>query len=139
MSNRYAAYQKRWRRQNPLYKIWQRMNQRCTNPKSNRYYLYGERGIQVKYANYWEFLRDVGPRPSPKHSIDRINNDGHYEIGNCRWATPSEQNYNRRPYIRKGSLQSQCAMKGLSYKAVWRRINNLGWSKNQALTTAIGG
>jgi hypothetical protein len=44
-----------------------------------------------------EFFADVGPRPSPQHSIDRIDSNDHYRVGNCRWATPKEQTHNRRP------------------------------------------
>jgi hypothetical protein len=71
---------------------------RCTNPKHKAYPYYGGRGIEFRFANIEEFLHEVGPRPSPLHSIDRINNDGHYEPGNVRWATKKEQTHNRRPY-----------------------------------------
>lgn len=60
--------------------------------------LYSDRGISVcnRWLKFENFLADMGPRPSPRHSIDRINNDGNYEPGNCRWATGRQQNLNRR-------------------------------------------
>jgi len=80
------------------YRSWEHMIQRCTNPKATGYERWGGRGIRVcdEWRNNFEaFLAHVGPKPSPAHSIDRINNDGHYEPSNVRWATPAEQNRNR--------------------------------------------
>lgn len=80
------------------YKIYGAMKQRCYNPKNNRYYLYGERGIKVCdrwLENFKNFFDDMGPRPSDRHSIDRIDSNGMYEPTNCRWATYSEQNTNK--------------------------------------------
>lgn len=72
---------------------------RCFNPKATRFENYGGRGIAVcdSWRNSFEaFLADMGRKPSPAFSLDRINNDGNYEPGNCRWATASEQAFNRR-------------------------------------------
>lgn len=69
---------------------------RCQNPKTSRYESYGGRGIQFRYSSFAEFLADVGERPGKGYSLDRINVDGHYELGNCRWATNRTQTNNRR-------------------------------------------
>jgi hypothetical protein len=77
---------------------WKDIKQRCRNKTDNDYAAYGGRGIRVcdRWADdFAAFLADMGPRP-PGRSIDRINNDGDYEPGNCRWATLAEQNRNRR-------------------------------------------
>lgn len=81
------------------YRTWASMKRRCINPRSTNYPGYGGRGIQVcdQWMNSFEcFLSNMGIRPSKGHSIDRINNEGNYEPGNCRWATASEQQRNKR-------------------------------------------
>jgi len=80
------------------YLAWVNLRNRCSNPRVHNYHRYGGRGITVcpEWLHSFEnFFAAVGKKPTPKHSIDRINNDGNYEPGNVRWATKSEQAYNR--------------------------------------------
>jgi hypothetical protein len=95
----------------PEYHAWADMRQRCINPKVKAYKNYGARGISVcerwkKADGFENFIADMGRRPSPTHSLDRINNDGNYEPDNCRWATRSEQRRNRRFELTRGAALS---------------------------------
>ena len=88
----------------PLYHTWQSMKQRCYRATHPKYIHYGGRGITVCDAwkhSFNTFAKDMGPKPTPNHSIDRINNEGNYEPSNCRWATVKEQNNNKRKSIHK--------------------------------------
>lgn len=85
------------RKKRPEYESWCHMNGRCFNKNHHKYARYGGRGITV--CDRWRdsfdtFYADMGPRPTPSHSIDRINNNDSYLPENCRWATPSEQTRN---------------------------------------------
>lgn len=95
-----------WR--TPEYQAWVDLRRRCLNPKHPAYKNYGARGICV--CKEWQgsngfvnFLKHIGKRPNEEYSIDRINNDGHYEPGNVRWATRDQQQNNRRISKRKDS------------------------------------
>lgn len=81
-----------------IYGIWSAMKYRCSNPNAGEYHNYGGRGIKVceRWQSFSNFMADIDPRPSAKHSLDRINVDGSYEPGNVRWATDIEQCNNTR-------------------------------------------
>ena len=83
---------------NKLYQRWATIVERCTSPTSTKWKNYGGRGITVceRWLRFDNFLADMGVPPEGL-TIDRINNDGNYEPGNCRWATPKEQRANQRP------------------------------------------
>ena len=81
----------------PEYRIWACMIQRCTNPARDNYPRYGGRGITIHpdwLHDFHAFYSYVGPRPTPQHTIDRIDNDGHYEPGNVKWSDKTEQRNN---------------------------------------------
>lgn len=123
------------------------MKRRCNNPGYEKFHLYGGRGVRVcnKWLNdFAAFLADVGPRPSPKHTLDRFpNQNGNYEPGNVRWATNTEQLRNTR-YNRllthEGRVQCLSAWaeeKGLSYSALFSRLDKR-WPVSLALTAPRG-
>ena len=91
----------KWKsRGTPEYETYKNAKQRCTNPKVEHYKDYGGRGIKFLFKNFEQFFTELGLRPSDKHSVDRINNDGHYEPGNVRWATREEQQANTRTSLK---------------------------------------
>lgn len=125
------------------YRAWSAMIQRCTNKKGKHHHYYIDKGIIVckRWRESFEsFLSDIGTRPSPKHSLDRINNDGNYEPSNCRWATRQEQmlNCRRNRRLQLGGVSmtiSQWAIfTGLSFDAIRHRLKR-GWTVEKTLTT----
>lgn len=82
----------------PEYRSWLKMRERCHNPRHHQHSDYGGRGIGIckRWDSFAAFVEDMGERPTPQHTLDRINNNGNYEPGNCRWATRKDQNRNTR-------------------------------------------
>ncbi len=125
------------------YYSWVQMKTRCLNPRDKAYARYGGRGIKVCarwQKSYVDFVADVGRRPTPEHSLDRIDNNGNYEPGNCRWATSKEQCRNRRSNIvlefngQKRTIAEWAEFTGLSRECIWHRLNKHGWTVEQTLT-----
>jgi len=118
---------------------------RCGTKTNTSYHNYGGRGIRVckRWLDSFEnFFADMGLKPSPKHSIDRIENDGDYTPSNCRWATKKDQSNNRRSNVRlthKGKTQTIAQWADelkMSRVAIAKRIRN-GWATEKALETPI--
>lgn len=129
------------------FKVWMGMHTRCTNANEKGYYRYGGRGITVcdRWQEFANFYDDMGPRPSPDHSIERKKNDANYEPSNCKWATRKEQCRNRRSNRivsfrgRQMSLAEAVEISGLPYFTVSQRIGKLGWDDERALTEPVNG
>jgi hypothetical protein len=79
------------------YDAWAGAEQRCQNPSNASYADYGGRGISMEFTTFQAFMEEIGPKPSPELSLDRIDNDGNYAVGNIRWATKKVQRSNQRP------------------------------------------
>jgi hypothetical protein len=130
--------------QTPEYIAWCAMIRRCENPKATQYEHYGGRGITVCPAwrqSFEAFLGDMGRRPSIGHSVDRIDNNGNYEPGNCRWATKHTQLVNRRAaHLITIGDETKCLSdwardRGMCLGTIEARIYRFGWDPVRAVLT----
>lgn len=128
-------------KQSPEYRVWGGMLTRCYNENNKTYLRYGGKGIKVcdRWRNsFLAFLEDMGTRPSPKHTLDRIDNNGNYEPGNCRWATLIEQARNKSTslWIEVDGVNRPamewCEISGTDYHAFYWRYEN-GWSPQECV------
>jgi hypothetical protein len=111
------------------YRTWRNMWSRCTNPMVDRYELYGGRGITVckRWGSFENFHSDMGDKPSPRHSIGRIDNNGNYEPENCRWETQQEQANNTRKNVfiefkgQKNTYAQWAKITGIPYATIVQR------------------
>lgn len=125
--------------ESPEYTSWQEMKRRCYNSSYRDYHLYGGRGITI--CKRWldaftNFLEDMGEKPSSEHSIERIDNDGDYEPGNCKWATAMEQGQNTRKTLlltcngETMGLRAWARKLGIAHRTIAWRLEQ-GWSMEQ--------
>jgi len=115
---------------------WTNMRTRCNNPNSAKYPRYGGRGIKVcpEWATFKQFYEDMGPKPTPRHQIDRADNDGDYCPENCRWVTPAEnaRNCSRTKLSREkvAAIRESYAAGGCSHRQLAKQYgvthNNIG-------------
>jgi hypothetical protein len=140
-----GTYWKHGQTKSQLYRVWHGMKQRCLNPNYPAYKDYGGRGITVcdRWINSFEnFLSDMGECP-PGLSLDRIDNNGNYEPGNCKWRSRIEQENNKRSNVyiewqgRRITLAEAARLSGINYSVIRMRLSQLGWSPQKALTTPV--
>jgi hypothetical protein len=132
---------KRGSKKHPLYVTWKRMRQRCYNQTHHKFPIYGQRGVQICERwrdNFWAFVSDMGPKPTPKHTIERIDNNGDYEPDNCKWATKAEQarnmRANRRLTVRgRTMIMADWAREtGIPANKIGARLKR-GWTPEEAM------
>lgn len=132
------------KKRSPEYIAWRSMHLRCNIPTCNDYERYGGRGITVCErwsgpGGFERFLADVGPKPHPSFSIDRLDADGHYEPGNVRWASARQQQRNRssnRIIEFRGERRLLCEWSeqlGIKRTTIAQRLAR-GWSVERALS-----
>lgn len=132
------------------FRVWQAMLDRCRRPTSTVWNYYGGRGIAVceRWSEFANFIADMGPKPTPQHTLDRVNNDGNYEPANCRWALREPQARNRRNvrvFDYKGqrlTIPEIASLEGVPYHTMRRHL--IGDSKRWLIARgrnaeAIGG
>lgn len=127
------------------YRSWAHMRERCNNPKNKNFLLYGGRGISVcpSWDDFSVFLADMGFAPTPKHTLDRIDNSKGYGPDNCRWATQTEQVRNRRNTKTVACngvtlpVQEWASKVGVRAGLIKDRLR-LGWDPEAAIFTPAG-
>jgi hypothetical protein len=133
---------------NPLgyatYCVYKTMKARCSNVKNAMYENYGGRGIKVceRWLNsYDNFILDMGIKPTMKHQIERIDNDGNYCPENCKWATPEENARNKRNTFfitvdgKTKTSQEWSEISGVNFRTIKKRIQQHGWTERDAVFT----
>lgn len=132
-------------RKDPAYNAWRSMWRRCTKKTCREYKCYGAKGVAVceSWRSFSAFLRDIGPRPSPDHSIDRYpNQTGNYEPGNVRWATAKEQQQNRTNNVLLSlngetlCLSEWARRNGITRSSLRGRLAS-GWTLERALAVPL--
>lgn len=137
---RYASRVKHGLSRSSEYRAWRHMRDRCCNEDAYGYANYGGRGITIcdRWLDFASFYADMGPKPSPQHSLDRLDPNGNYEPSNCRWATREEQDNNRRDSLflefagQRLTISQWAARLGKCYETLRLRHRN-GWTSSEVL------
>lgn len=137
---------KKEKTRHPLFRLWVNRRQMCNNPNNSQYHQYGARGIHFDPewdSDFWAFAdwmdHHLGPRPTPDHVLDRIDNDSGFYPGNLRWATRQQDSRNRRTnhhltYRRRTLTYAEWSeITGLPLSTIWSRIVDRGWTAGEAL------
>lgn len=128
----------------PEYQAWSGAISRCENPNADSYKYYGAVGIRMCATwrgSFVDFLRDMGPRPTSSHSLERVNCFGDYEPGNCIWANRLEQNHNRRTSVFVDAFGEHLHLTDVAIRfgrnrhTLYSRLFQYGWEPERALTT----
>lgn len=125
-----------------MYGAWRGIVARCTKPRDRHWAMYGGRGITVcgQWLKFENFFADMGEPPTAQHSIDRIDNSGNYEPGNCRWATKKEQSRNTRANRivdvdgQRKTVIEWSEIVGLTHNLILKRLN-AGWTPEMATSS----
>ena len=130
----------------PEHRSWSKMHRRCRDRNNNRYHLYGGRGIKVcaRWSDFMLFLKDMGPKPDPRHTIDRIDGNGDYAPGNCRWATFTTQARNRRSnrvvtaFNQTRTMAEWAETIGMDVRTLWSRLKPRMGCRKSSIRTIKG-
>jgi hypothetical protein len=129
----------------PEYRAWLKMRERCLNPNTEMFPAYGGRGIKIceRWKSFENFYLDMGRKPSRNYSLDRVDVDGDYEPGNCRWATANDQARNKRNntlttekadairnlYSSGRKVRDIAREVGCGYHSAWKVAHNIQWTR----------
>ena len=129
----------------PLYDTWSSMRSRCNRPSDSNYVRYGGRGVRVceRWMSFDNFVQDMGEKPTPSHSLDRIDGRGNYEPENCRWASPQLQQRNLSSnriywYMNRGwNVHELASHAGIKPDTLKKRVGRYGWPVERAVETPL--
>jgi hypothetical protein len=127
----------------PEYTVFHSAKARCTNLNNPAFAGYGGRGIEFRFKSITDLIEDIGFRPTNEHSLDRIDNNGHYEFGNVRWATHDVQSFNKRSnrYIevsgKRLTIVQWAQVLGIEPNRISTRLNTLKWCESCAVTLPL--
>jgi hypothetical protein len=130
----------KWKNPHPLYRTWRDMKSRCYNPNDDNYKYYGAKGIIIEWKSFRDFRRDMMPKPTPEHTVERIDGNKNYCKENCTWATRQQQSRNRSVNIlvtingTTRQIAEWAELSGLTRQCLRHRIFTLKWPPELAIS-----